>query len=87
MSCGNPHEKDCGEVLEKVYQYLDGELDTRQLAEIRRHLEECRPCLDEYELDVALKALVRRSCSERAPAQLRERILVSLTEVTVIQRG
>ncbi|MDX6210172.1 MAG: hypothetical protein QOE24_2563, partial [Frankiales bacterium] len=26
MSCGNPHETDCREVLEKVYLYLDSEV-------------------------------------------------------------
>ena len=26
MSCGNPHETPCTEVLDRVYRYLDGEL-------------------------------------------------------------
>ena len=26
MSCGNPHETDCSEVLDQMYEYLDGEL-------------------------------------------------------------
>ena len=26
MSCGDPHETDCGEVLDEVYLYLDGEM-------------------------------------------------------------
>ena len=25
MSCGNPHDTDCSEVLELVYEFLDGE--------------------------------------------------------------
>ena len=27
MSCGNPHETPCSEVLDMVYTYLDGEMD------------------------------------------------------------
>jgi len=27
MSCGNPHEVPCSEVLDRVYSYLDGEMD------------------------------------------------------------
>jgi mycothiol system anti-sigma-R factor len=82
VSCGNPHETDCSEVLERVYQYLDGELDTHAVGKIRQHLEECGPCLSEYDLDVVLKALVRRSCGgECAPDQLRTRILLQITEV------
>lgn len=84
MSCGNPHETDCREVLERVYQYLDGELDDHTVGKIQQHLDECRPCLSEYDLDVVLKALVRRSCGgECAPEQLRARIMLQITEVRV----
>ena len=27
MSCGNPHDVPCSEVIEQVYLYLDGEID------------------------------------------------------------
>ena len=82
MSCGNPHETDCREVLERVYEYLDGEMTSSDIAKIRQHLDECSPCLSEYDLDVALKALIRRSCGcERAPEALRARIMVRITEV------
>ena len=84
MSCGNPHETDCSEVLIKVYEYLDGELDAVAVGKIRQHLEECRHCLSEYDLDVALKALLRRSCAcESAPDALRQRIMVKITEVRI----
>lgn len=82
MSCGQPHETDCREVLERVYEYLDGEMNDGDVAKIREHLDECSPCLKQYDLDVALKALVRRSCTcEQAPEALRQRILVRITEV------
>jgi mycothiol system anti-sigma-R factor len=82
VSCGNPHETNCSEVLERVYQYLDGELDSHVVGKIRQHLDECGPCLSEYDLDVVLKALVRRSCGgECAPDQLRTRIMLQITEV------
>ena len=82
MSCGHPHETDCREVLDRVYEYLDGEMNGIDLNKIRVHLDECAPCLKQYDLDVALKALVRRSCAcEPAPAELREKIMVRITEV------
>jgi mycothiol system anti-sigma-R factor len=84
MSCGNPHETNCGEVLDRVYEYLDGEMTVHDIAKIRQHLEECSPCLSEYDLDVALKALLRRSCAcESAPDALRQRIMVKITEVRI----
>jgi len=84
MSCGEPHETDCDEVLNQVFEYLDGELTDGDVAKIQQHLDECSPCLREHDLDRALKALVRRSCSERAPEELRTRIL---TQITQINRG
>jgi mycothiol system anti-sigma-R factor len=85
MSCENP--ADCAEVLNQVYTYLDGELSASDLDRIREHLADCSPCLQQYDLDIALKALVRRSCRESAPADLRERILVKITEVRIELNG
>jgi mycothiol system anti-sigma-R factor len=47
-------------------------------------LDGCGPCLREFGLEQDLKALVARCCGgDVAPATLRERIRVRLTEVTV----
>ena len=70
MSCGQAHARarDCSEVLHRIYEYLDGEMGPDDARKIRQHLEECGPCLREYDLDQMLKALVRRSCAgEAAP--------------------
>jgi len=84
VSCGDPHETDCREVLDRVYEYLDGEMSGLDVSRIRQHLEECGPCLRQHDLDVALKALLRRSCScEHAPEELRARILVRIREVRI----
>ena len=84
MSCGDPHDTDCGEVLERVYEYLDGELDAVVVSKISQHLDECGPCLSEYDLDVVLKALVRRTCGgDCAPEQLRQKIMDKISEVRV----
>lgn len=82
MSCGNPHETDCREVLDRVFEYLDGEMGSIDVARIQQHLDECGPCLKQYDLDVVVKALLRRSCAcEQAPQELREQILVRITQV------
>jgi mycothiol system anti-sigma-R factor len=79
-ACG-PDDPDCQAVLDRVYEYLDGELGPLDLDKIREHLDDCGPCLQQYDLDVALKALVRRSCGcEPAPIELRERILVRISQ-------
>jgi mycothiol system anti-sigma-R factor len=84
VSCGQPHETDCKEVLAEVYFYLDLECDERRRSLIRHHLDECTPCLREYGIEQEVKALVARSCGdERAPAELRSRLRIKLNELSV----
>jgi mycothiol system anti-sigma-R factor len=80
VSCGKEHATPCGEVLQRVFEYLDGEMAELDCAKIKTHLDECSGCLDEYHQDELLKAIVRRSCAcETAPDDLRSRILASIT--------
>lgn len=83
MSCGKHHDVDCREVLDRVYEYLDAEVTTDDVRKIRQHLDECGPCLAEYDLENSLKALVRRTCQDQAPAELRVRIMARITQVRV----
>jgi mycothiol system anti-sigma-R factor len=84
MSCGKPHAHDCAEILAQLYLFLDHEIDDASCTEIEQHLHECHPCLEMYDLDRVVKALVHRSCGhEAAPQPLRERVLVSIREVQV----
>lgn len=82
MSCGNPHEMPCDEVLDRVYEFLDNEIpDSYHRAKIEQHLEECRPCLERYGLDQAIKELVRRSCGhDEVPSDLRSKIMARIRE-------
>jgi len=83
MSCGRPHDQDCSEVLERMFFFIDNELEDADYAEIQHHLDECAPCLQKYDLERKVKALVARSCPEHAPASLRERVLLSIRQVQV----
>jgi mycothiol system anti-sigma-R factor len=84
MSCGSPHETDCREVLEEVYLYLDGEVDSSRRDLIREHLDECAPCLRKFGLEQAVKVLVARSCGrDRAPESLRISVLTQLRQVRI----
>jgi mycothiol system anti-sigma-R factor len=84
MSCGRPHDAPCDEVLGRVYEYLDHELDQVDVVEVRRHLAECGPCLAKFGLEQAVKDLVRRSCGQDAPPEgLRAKVLVRIQQVRV----
>jgi mycothiol system anti-sigma-R factor len=65
----------CEEAVEKVWQFLDKELDGASFVEMQKHLEECRHCFSKVEFEERLRAMLRRSCcSEQAPPELRERL-------------
>ena len=82
MSCGNPHETPCSEVLARVASYIDGELGGADCAQIRQHLDECGPCLREFGLEEVVKRLVHKHCGrDLVPGDLRARVLTRIQEV------
>ena len=71
---------DCEQVLKRVYEFLDNEIDAASSDAIRRHLAMCEPCLDKFDVEEAVKAVVHRCCGgELAPSYLRTRIVTQLT--------
>ncbi|MGV8976774.1 MAG: mycothiol system anti-sigma-R factor [Cellulomonas sp.] len=71
----------CADALDRLFEYLDSELVAPDADRVRAHLAECQGCLEEFDVEAVVKKIVRRSCQEAAPAELRVRIherLVSL---------
>jgi anti-sigma factor (TIGR02949 family) len=83
MSCGNPHELDCGEALAHLYEFIDGEIGPSDHDRIATHLDECAPCLKEYDVERIVKALVHRSCGEHAPSALRARVVAEMVSMRI----
>lgn len=76
MSCGEPHETDCSEVLDHLYEYLDQEMPEGDCEKIRVHFDECSPCLEKYGLEQAVKKLVKRCCGhDDVPTDLRSKVM------------
>jgi len=75
---------ECADYLERIVYFLDNELDEADCSAVRVHLDECGPCLEKYDLQRTVKAVVARSCtSESAPSELRQRVMVQIREVQV----
>ncbi len=84
MSCGDHHEVDCSQILERLYEYIDNELADGDCGDIRTHLDECSPCLEKYGLEQHVKALVQRCCGcDDVPTDLRGKVLARIREVRV----
>lgn len=88
MSADGVLKPQCVAVVDRINEYIDGEVTAAELAAVREHLLDCPPCLEEHDVQVALKALVRRCLStERAPEGLRVRILTQITATQVTTTG
>ncbi len=75
---------DCAAALARLYEFLDHELCEADADTIRAHLEACEPCVDRFDTEEQVRALVKRCCtSARAPETLRVRV-TQVTTLTVI---
>lgn len=85
------HAEDCNcdEALAEMWAYLDAELEGPEADRVRAHLAGCRGCLEEYDVEVVVKKLVRRCYQgdEHAPVELREKVharLVAFLELRAV---
>ena len=80
-----PAEGPCGcdEALARLFEYLDAELPEPDCLRLAAHLAVCDHCLDAASAEKHLRALLRRSCVERAPEELRVRVVTQLTVLRV----
>jgi mycothiol system anti-sigma-R factor len=68
----------CEDALHTLYDYLDGELTDERRQTIRRHLDECEPCLHAFDFEAELKIVIARSCQDQVPTNLRAKIAQAL---------
>jgi mycothiol system anti-sigma-R factor len=80
---GDASLADCADFLERIVYFLDNELDEADCSAVRLHLDQCNPCLEKYDLERTVKAMVARSCHEAAPDELRQRVLMRIRQVQV----
>ena len=80
-----PTPEECSQVLGRLYAFHDHELSDAEADLIRDHLLACEPCLDRYDVERAMRLLIRRCCgAERAPETLRLRIRTQITTVWTV---
>ena len=63
------------ERIRRIYEYLDGALTTEDLEEIHAHLTDCPECAREYNFECVIRSVMKRSCRETAPTELKRSIL------------
>jgi mycothiol system anti-sigma-R factor len=79
----DPSAAECADYLEQIVFFIDNELAEADCAAVREHLDTCNPCLEKYDLQRTMKAVVARSCSEVAPIDLRNKVMLRLQKMRV----
>ena len=75
----NPCSNGCtDERIQRINEYLDGVLTPEDLEEIHAHLTRCTECEREYNLESVIRSVMKRSCCESAPEELRRSILARI---------
>lgn len=70
----------CDQVMDRLWDYLDGELDNETSERIHEHLEVCSRCFPQYDFRRAFKELIQRSGEGPVPPGLRRRIFEALLQ-------
>lgn len=66
----------CMEAMERVYEYLDGELEDLSHREVAHHFSVCKRCYPHLRLEERFLALLHSAQrEERAPAHLKDQVL------------
>ena len=72
---------ECGEALHELYTFLDGALTVERRETIRRHLDDCNPCLEHYDFEAELRIVISTKCREEVPQSLKDRIADTLRQL------
>ena len=65
----------CEEWFEKLYRFIDKDLDQAAWKDIEAHMHDCRPCFDRYDLEIKIRERLQASCrKEGCTESLRLRI-------------
>jgi len=75
------HGVTCHEAVEKVVEWLDGELDAEEERRIGSHLEVCARCYPAVRFERAFREALERSAGvDSCPESVRERVVQALKE-------
>jgi mycothiol system anti-sigma-R factor len=75
-------DADCSETLRELYTFLDGELTMERRARISGHLHGCNDCLEAFDFEAELKAVISMRCRDEVPQSLRQRVAAAVAELS-----
>lgn len=70
----------CDEVIVRLFDFLNQELNDRTRTQIDRHLQRCHDCFSRAEFERRLKEKVVMSGTQQAPERLLQRVRQMINE-------
>lgn len=64
----------CEEVMSKLYEYLDSEIDAMTEDDIDAHIEKCRECYSRIQFERVLRRKVASAAEVTTPEDTRDRL-------------
>ena len=61
----NRKDNMCYKVVEKIPQYLDGEMSEFEIPIFLEHVQHCHKCLEKYEIEKNFKEVVKQKCERK----------------------
>ncbi|HEY8912820.1 anti-sigma factor family protein [Lacisediminihabitans sp.] len=71
----------CDKAKAELEEYLHQELAEQDAQDIAEHLATCTDCTEEHLVGLTLTLKVQKACQEKAPADLRDQVLLRLREM------
>ena len=65
---------DCQDIIEKVFDYIDHEMDAANLAQLKAHLDLCRSCFDRVQFEIVLREHIKIKTHHCCPDKVKIRI-------------
>ncbi len=71
----------CSDAVRRLWEYVEGALDSSERAEVEEHLSLCRRCCGEVEFAQELRLVLSKQAREEIPAEVRSRLTAYLEEL------
>ncbi len=73
-------ELDCDSVAVRLWDFVDGELPSREMAQVDAHLEDCERCFPVYRFRKAFQEFLRCQEKSEVPVGLRRAVFERILE-------
>ena len=74
-------DEGCQQAVRRLHLFVDRELSSQEVSEVRQHLDDCPPCRERFQFQASLKRLIHdRVAHESCPEEVRSRLFSSLLQ-------